>query len=260
MKTKPEFLNEEGMTVSPFNGLKQLSNLANLARATKYDLRNYSEKDSLALILAYLANKTWIEPSRTPGVIWCSTDGAAKRTGRYSWMGIGKPILLGMAEKVASLLKRKYSKNPEKLKDFISVCKLSDNEIDDYIDRSKGRPFYFRTSSKSEVNKCPSLSEDQKDYYLEMTIEESKPTYTSEGENALQLGRLYLSDIASRAYSELTRSDFSKQNSFIERVAKSIDSQQLETNLKTESLLSSAANSIGGGFKYIIGDFMGTRF
>jgi len=243
MKQKPKNLNEEGMEVSPINGLKSPSDIASLANATKYDLRNYSHKDALALRVAYLADKTWIRDTYDPHCVWSSSHGTAKRTGEHSSWGFGKPQLIGMVDKVTSLLKRKYSENPEKLKELISECSLSESEIERSICRSKERPFLFRTSSESEINARDYVFEEYrpKDLKYWTVKAEQRDNETS----ALTLGRLYLSDIARRAYSELTgKRDFPKESSFVERVVKSIDTHQSENLAKAAGLVNAAINSM----------------
>ena len=238
MKQKPAFLDDEGMISSP-NGYKSLSNLASLGNMSKYDLRNYSEPDALALRIAYLTDKTWLR-NHEPNCEWSSLHGAAKRTGEHKAWGIGKPKLIVLMEKMVSLLKRRYSQAPEKLKELISPNNLSEEEMDKLIQDSKVKTLYFNTTSDEEVNECKSLEGWRKQYYLAQTVNRE----IDSPRRALVLGRLYLSDVARRAYSELTGNPILEEDSFIERVANSIDAHQARKFVEGESLLRSAVNSM----------------
>ena len=212
MKQKPKNLDETGCEVSEYNGTRSYRNTIRVNELTKYDLRNYSEKDALALRIAYLADKTWHRIYIPYGS--SSADGTQKMIGHRFPQVEGKPLLNSMLEKISSLLKRKYSENPEGLKGLISDSDLNKEETDDCIRYHKKQSPFLRTASRFEV--------DNHLYECAKSRQYIKPEEEGIGQKeacALRLGRLYLSDIAKRAYSELTEDNsFSKENSFVEQV------------------------------------------
>jgi hypothetical protein len=231
MKAKRE--NQEGIVSLRSEGDFGHFELSTLVDTmTKYDLRNYSEKDSLALRIAYLADKTWI---RDPMPKWSSLHMSPKQVGRNSG-GERRLMLTGMVERTINVLKNKYQGNPEELKDLVSECSLSEEETNDLIRYSKEYSFGFNTASESEIRKCERIKEKEKDLYVKCdAIRDHKdsPRYNC----ALTLGRLYLSDIAMRAYSELSGKEREpKGETFIEKVLKSVTDQDIKNVSKTNDL------------------------
>ena len=229
-------MNDKG-EIECINGYHRFSEVACLGYMTKYDVRNYSQRDALALRIAYLVDKTWIRKYVPNG--WSSIHGAAKRTGEHRAWGIGKPLLEGMVEKVTRLLKRTYSNDPERLKDLVSTHTLSEAELKWLIYKHKVENLSFVTASEVEINARTDISDEWRPSYLRGTVDQS------EDSEALILGRAYLSDIAMNAYVQLTNTlNISKDDSFVGRVLKSIDTLQGESNARAALLIYQAIDSL----------------